>query len=185
MKTIKNTFMKLFLWGIVCFLVLVLGFGVEIEAIFDIAGELNSVLSFLCIYYLASFILYPLLFFISYFRKGEGLFDIIIYEFPPFIWMPYRGIDIIRIRQAKYDDDAHLYLLRFVEMIIWWALAITAIIAVFYDDNVIHQTINVKNTDQKLIVLGIILGIYFIMCIISWLCQLAYGKYNQKRYNIN
>lgn len=167
-----NFISKLSLWGIMLFLFVIFGLDASIKDVWDIAISCNSVLSGFCIYYLASFVIYLIVFMLQYFRKGDDWYEVVLYEFPPFVWMPYKGVDIIKVfRKTAHKDEKGLYILRFVEMIAYWAIVVSSAVVIFKSDNVISKNFELKTTPQKFIILGIVLGIYILFLIVSWLLQ--------------
>ena len=185
MRKIFCMIKNLAFWGIVFLLVLIFGFGVRFKDIFSIAFSFEWYLAAYCLYFLVSIILFPLLLVLIYkfdVSCGLSLGDIVPVDLPATLWMPYKGLDIhglFKMKKSGLDAsgvfvEIGIHVRRLFETLLWWAIVIFGIYTIFNQgDNAILKAINEKSSKDKLIVLGVALGVYLLLSIISWLVQKA------------
>ena len=170
------------LWGIFFLLIIVLGFQVNIWDIWNIATGSRTLLSVFCWYMVASIPMYPILFFAEYSLMQEydeevpGICSLIGSEIPITLRIPYKGFDLRGITYAQkldIDDywktrDFEMYVRRFIDTIVWWAIVISGIFAIYHSgENAILTAIEAKSLPMRLITLGIVIAIMLVVGIIT------------------
>lgn len=185
MRKLINVIKSFAFWGIMFLLILVLGFGIRLKDIFEIAMSFQMPLAAFCIYFLISIVLYPLLAVLTNIKAGLSFIDIFVIHFPTYLWIPYKGLDIRGLFKLKeygsetrakvYDIWVHIY--RFFDTVIWWALVVGGTVAILNSsNNGLINAIDAKTTTQKLSIIGIVVGIYFLLLIISLIIWKAVTK---------
>ena len=165
-------------WGIVFFLVLVVGFGVNTGTIFSIAVSIELPCSIYCWYILISIVLYPVLMFITNRKTGLSLHEIGSTHLYPILWIPYKGFDIRGLFKIKTLDtdfkgkvsEAVALVFRFIETVIWWGVLVSGVLLFKKNENnLVYQAVKTKSPFQILLILGVSIGIYLVLLLISWL----------------
>ena len=174
-------------------IVLLLCFDISVSDVIRTAFSFNSNASLVCLVLLFSVVIFPVLEIITFQKPTLPLSLEVSTKIPELLRVPYGGfcffIDLYKSR-AEFDDnswirrDIPIYIMRTIEMILWWSMSIYMVYSIIKDDNEILRAISETPFSKAFSSLILAIGVYFFILIIVRINTKLYARHLKKQREI-